>query len=501
VVGGAVSVAIVVFIVYCAIVFAIGWLGLRATHNEQDFWIAGGRLGWLVGGATLAATHISAGTYIGTIGVIYTAGWSFGWLLISIPLGYWFMAAVLAPRFTRVRKLSLPAFMEDRYYSRAVRAVAALIILIAYVVFIQAQIVAGGLIANVTFGIPAVWGMIGFTVILLAYTSFGGMIAVVWTDYFQLAVMVFGVLAALPIALQQVGGFAELITLVQAANPRVFTWQSLPPSLLVTMGLAFFLGSVSSPEKLTRLYVMKDIRTIRRGVLFNTVAIVGINLIVFILALVAIVMFPALPTGDLAMPMITNAVLPAFMGAIMLAAIAAAMMSTVSSLLIVAGSALSYDIWNTLIDRQVTGERRMWVGRAGTAVVGSVPVILLLSGVSQGELVQFIVLLFTGLMAASFFVPVVLGVYWRRGTREGAMAAMLGGMIATFAWKLLGPSSIDPVLPGFLASAILMVSVSLLTAPPPASALAPFFEAKPGEAPGELTGAEPQTVRPVPSSR
>jgi len=470
-----VIVSIVVFVIYCAIVFGIGWLGLRATRDEKDFWIAGGRLGWLVGGATLAATHISAGTYIGTIGVIYGAGWSFGWLLLSIPLGYWFMAAVLAPRFTRVRKLTLPAFMEDRYYSSRVRALAAVIILVAYIVFIQAQIVAGGLIANVTFGIPAIWGMIGFTVILLAYTSIGGMIAVVWTDYFQLAVMGIGVLAALPIAIRQVGGFDELMTLVQAANPRVFTWESLPPSLLITMGLAFMLGSVASPEKLTRLYVMKDMRTIRRGVLLNIVAILVINLIVFMLALVAIVMFPALPTGDLAMPMITHAVLPAFLGAIMLAAIAAAMMSTVSSLLIVAGSALSFDIGHTLLGPAASQERRMWLGRAGTAVVGCIPVLLLLGGVGQGELVQFIVLLFTGLMAASFFVPVVLGVYWRRGTKEGAIASMLGGMIATFSWKLYGSPALDPVLPGFLVSLALMIGVSLVTRPPPRHALEPFF--------------------------
>jgi len=469
---------ICIFGLYFLIVFLIGWVSMRATRDEKDYWIAGGRLGWLVGGATLAATHTSAGTFIGTIGVMYTAGWSFGWLVLSIPIAYWFTAAVLAPRFTRVRELTLPAFMEARYYSKGVRGLAAVIILIATVVYIQAQIVAGGLIANVVFGVPREWGMIGFTGILLAYTIVGGMIAVVYTDFFQLGIMILGVVAALPLAVQRVGGFGALFEHVQAVKPLTFTWQGLPPTLLFTMGLAFTLGSVATPEKLTRLYAMKDMPTIRRGILFAIIVVTGINLCVFMLALVAIVLFPALPTGDLAMPMIARAVLPPVLGTVMLAAITAAMMSTVDSLLIVAGSALSFDIWQNLIDPAISPARRIWIDRLAIAIVGTVPVLLLLGGVAQGTLVQFIVLLFAALMASSFFIPVVLGVYWRRATREGAIASMIGGVTITFLWKMLGPSDIDPVLPGFIASALLMWFVSIATPRPPETAISPYFPSR-----------------------
>lgn len=466
---------VAIFIGYFLVVFAIGWLSLRRTKDESDYWIAGGKLGWFTGGATLAATHTSAGTFVGVIGVMYTAGWSFGWVLLSIPAAYWFVAAVLAPRFTRVRQLTLPAFMEARYYSKGVRGIAAVIVLIATVVYIQAQIVAGGLVANIVFGIPTQWGMVAFTVILLAYTVVGGMVAVVYTDAFQLVIMVLGAVLALPLAVRQVDGFASLLYLVESTKPMVFQWGSMPRSLLFTMGLAFFLGSISTPEKLIRLYAMKDLRTIRRGVLFATVSVTVLNLIVMVLALSAIVLFPELPTGDLAMPMVATAVLPPALGAMMLAAITAAMMSTVDSLLIVAGSALSVDLYQNLIHPEVTPARRMWVDRLGILVVGSVPVVLLLSGVGQGELVQFIVLLFTALMAASFVVPVVGGVLWRRATREGAASAMIGGVTTTFLWKAFGPSTIDPVLPGFLVSAFLWWSVSLITPPPPPDAVAPYF--------------------------
>jgi len=466
-----------VFGTYFLIVFGIGWYSLKQTKNESDYWIAGGKLGWALGGATLAATHTSAGTFIGTIGVMYTAGWSFGWVVLSIPLAYWFVAAVLAPRFTRVRRLTLPAFLEDRYYSKGIRGLSAVIILVATIVYIQAQIVAGGLIANIVFGVPVQWGMIGFTVILLAYTVIGGMIAVVYTDFVQLIIMILGVVLAVPLAIRQVGSVEDLFTYVQAVNPLTFTWAGLPGTLLFTMGLAFMLGSVATPEKLIRLYAMKDMRTIRRGILFAVLVITGVNLLVFILSLASVVLFPVLPTGDLAMPMIARAVLPPTLGALMLAAITSAMMSTVDSLLIVAGSALSYDLFQNLIHPGATERQKVLVGRIGILIVGCIPVLLLLTGVGEGELVQFIVLLFTALMAAAFFMPVVLGVYWRRGTKEGAAAAMIGGVTATFLWKGFGPDTIDPVLPGFLVSAVLMVGVSLVTKPPPEGALEAYFPA------------------------
>ena len=189
------------------------------------------------------------------------------------------------------------------------------------------------------------------------------MIAVVYTDAFQLVVMSLGALFAVPLALRQVGGFGELLTLVESAHPLVFTWETMPATLLLTMGLSFFLGGIATPEKLIRLYAMKDMPTIRRGILFAIIMILSLNSLVFILALCAIVLFPELPTGDLAMPVMATAVLRVTLGA-----------SSCSS--------SSY--------------------------------------------------LFTALMAAAFVMPVVGGVVWRRATKQGAAASMVGGVVATF---------------------------------------------------------------------
>ncbi len=466
----------IIFLGYFLLVFLIGWLSLRWTKSEQDYWIAGGKLGWGIGGATMAATHTSAGTFIGTIGVISAVGWSFGWVLIVIPLAYWFMVAVLAPRFTKVKELTLPAFLQRRYESKTARGVGAVIILIATIVYIQAQIVAGGLVANVVFGLDPTLGMVIFTLILLLYTLVGGMLAVAYTDFLQMIIMVVGTIVAVPLAMSHFDGLSELVFRVESIKPLTFDWSGFPTVLLITMSLAFFLGSVATPEKVVRLYAMKDMRNIRRAILLTIILVTGLNLLVFLLGLTSMVLFPNLPTGDLAMPIIAKTVLPTFIGTIMLAAVTSAMMSTVDSLLLVAGSALSEDIYQNLLHKEATSKRRLFVARIGILIVGIVPLISVLLGFAEGELIQFIVVLFTALMAAGFFTPVVLGILWKRGTKQGAIASMIGGVSVTMLWKGFGDPLIYPVLPGFIVSLACYFIFSIFTRPPGENAWKPYFE-------------------------
>lgn len=464
---------------YLLLTVGLGYVGLRMTKNAEDYFIAGGSIGWAVGGASIASTQMSSGLFIGTIGVVYAVGWSFAWVVFVFPIAYWIMVAVIAPRFTRQRKVSLPDFIQTRYYSKVARVIAAVIILVAFIIYISAQVIAGGIIANVAFGVPVKVGMIGFTVIILLYTVLGGMFAVVYTDFLQMMIMVVGAALAIPAILNHVGGLDNLFALAEGANPQMFSWEGMPPSLLITLSLAFFLGAVARPEQLTRFYAMRDMKTIRRGVGFVIVLVGLAHTLVFVLAIGTTALFPALGNGDLAMPVLAEYALPAFLGTLLLTAVASAMMSTVSSILLVAGTALSHDIFG-IIRPDTSPKRMVTIGRIGTVITGLVPLLLLALGFGEGELIQFIVALFSALMGAVFLIPVVAGVLWRRATREGAIASMVGGLLATVGWKMFGDTGlIDPVVPGFATALVLMVVVSLLSAPPPAEAIDPFFSDEP----------------------
>ena len=142
------------------------------------------------------------------------------------------------------------------------------------------------------------------------------------------------------------------------------------------------------------------------------------------------------------------------------------MMSTVDSLLLVAGSALSEDIYRAVLKPKASQKERLKVARIGIFTVGVIPLLLIVSGIGEGELIQFIVVLFSALMAAGFFVPVVIGLWWRGATKQGAIASMIGGVAVTMLWKALGDPTIDPVLPGFAVALLLFFAVSKVTKPP-----------------------------------
>lgn len=160
------------------------------------------------------------------------------------------------------------------------------------------------------------------------------------------------------------------------------------------------------------------------------------------------------------MPTLASEVLPPFLGSLLLAAITAAMMSTVDSMLLVASSALSQDLWERF--RPDSNPRHAaWVRRIGVACTGAAPLALLLAGVGEGELVQLIVLLFSAMMASCFFAPVVFGLFWKRANERGAIGAMVVGLVACIGWKVGGHPSVDPVIAGVLASSAAFVIGSL----------------------------------------
>jgi Na+/proline symporter len=144
--------------------------------------------------------------------------------------------------------------------------------------------------------------------------------------------------------------------------------------------------------------------------------------------------------------------------------------------MIISAAGLSHDLYGKLIRPHATEAEKLRINRWSVLVVGLIP--LGLTFVDMG-LVQEIVVDYAKIIASFFFVPVLLGLNWRRGTTAGAMASMLGGFTAFMVWWWQGPNypwGIDPIFPGVLSSLALFVGVSAVTRPVPAEALAPFFE-------------------------
>lgn len=468
---------LIVLIVYLAGILMIGIFARRSIKSPQDYWVAGGKLGWFTGGATIAATQMSSGLFIGSIGLAYNVGWTFFWVVFCFPLAYWGLAWFVAPKFKRFGKFTLPDFIGTRFHGNAPRLIAAILIIPAFLVYITAQLKAGGLILNVIYGVPEVTGAVIFFLVIIAYTAVGGMVAVAYTDLVQMIVMIGGALVAVPLVMRSLGGVTETFRIDTLINPKLTGWGGLPPVVLIGLFFAFFIGSFGRPEILTRFYAMKDTKTIRRGILWVFVLVGVAHFLVFLLAMGIRALTPNLPNSDMAMPAIASAYMPGIIGSVLLAAVVAAMMSTVDSILLVASSAFSHDIYDQIIKPGASEKAKLRVAAVATVVVGGLALIMYLAGFGKLTLIQLIVALFSALIGSTFTAPVLLGCLWKRATQAGAIVGMLSGFTLTWIWHFANsPLGLNPVIPGTIVSALLTVVVSLATPKPPQEALAPFFK-------------------------
>jgi Na+/proline symporter len=189
-------------------------------------------------------------------------------------------------------------------------------------------------------------------------------------------------------------------------------------------------------------------------------------------------LFPFLPSADQASSVLASTVMSPLLGSLFLVAMVSAIMSTVNSILLVTGGAFAHDLYKRLINPHASERRLIWVNRVSIVVLGVVP--FWFASMKLAD-VQAIVVEQAKFIASFFFVPVVLGLNWRRGTKEGALWSMVAGFFGCLAWtftfqRAFAIHGIDAVEVGVAFSALTFVLVSRATRPTPAENLRIFFD-------------------------
>lgn len=478
----------VVFAIYLVVIMAISVWSYFRTETEVDFLAAGRSIGPIVGGAVLAATQISAGTFVGTAGRHYLAGvsWWFPWL--GLWTGWLVSAFFVAPKLRRLGALTVPDYISARYGSPKAGALAGALIVISYTIYLVAQFQAGGEIAQVVFGIRPLTAMLIIVASTAVYTLLGGVRSSSWIDFLQTLIMVGALLIAVPVLLDQVAGgdpaaaIRRSLGFLASIDARLVGWYYSPRELLA-FGVAFGLSIAAAPYELTRFYSMRDEKTVRRAIFVSIGFQVVISACILSIGLLMRVLFPNLPSQDQATAVMAFQVLPPVVGALLLVAMLSAIMSTVNSVLLVTGAGVAHDLYGRFIRPQATQKHLVNVNRVAIVVLSLIPLFFALQRLGD---VQGIVLEQAKFIASFFFVPIVIGLNWRRGTAKGAVAAMLGGFVACLVWTLFFQETwfprygIDAVEVGVVTSLLLFVVVSRATRPSPGQDLAPFFEPRAG---------------------
>ncbi len=466
----------VVLVVYLALILGISIWSAFHTKTEVDFIAAGRSIGPIVGGAVLAATQISAGTVVGTLGRHYLTGVSWWYIWFGIWTGWLVSAFWVAPKLRRFGALTVPDYIAARFGSEKARALAAILIVVSYTIYLVAQFQASGEIALAVFGIQPLTAMLILVSSTALYTLLGGVRSSSYIEFVQTLIMVAGLVIAVPVLLSHAGGLGQSVAFLQSLDSRLLGWY-YGPKELAAFGISFGLSIAAAPYEMTRFYSMRDERTVKQAIAISIGFQLIIGVSVMAIGLLTRVLFPNLASSDQASSIMAFEALPPLVGALLIVAMVSAIMSTVNSVLLVTGASVAHDLYGKFIRPHSSQSQLVMVNRISIVILAVIPLFFALQKFAD---VQAIVIEQAKFIASFFFVPVVIGLNWRRGTAAGAVAAMLGGFLACLIWEFtgqrgFGTHGIDAVEVSVATSLVLFVVVSRFTRSGPDENLKIFF--------------------------
>jgi len=464
------------FIIYTVGIITVGLYSARLRKKtSDDFVLANRELGPWASALSASASSESGWVMLGLVGAAYGTGAATFWIIPGIAAGYlfnWFFVAERLRKSTLdTGAVTLPQYIMHRFgpKSPALRFISVVIIAVAMIAYVAAQMNAAGKAFEATFSISYVWGVLAGALIILAYTITGGFRAICWTDIVQAMFMVIALLGMPIVVLFHLGGYGEFLTRIQAASPDLlsFTFGKAGFTLLgfIVGYLGIGLGYPGQPHVLSRFMASRDKNTIRRGRVIALTWMVLSYLGAVLFGLFARAYYGTISDPEQALPLACGDLLPPLLGGFVIAAIVSAICSTADSQLIVVSSTLSRDIWS-LFKKNQTGEsedfrKTQWTDRLVLILLAVLSIVL---AASESRVIFEFVLYAWSVLGAAFGPVVILGLMWKGANKAGAIAGMLTGFVVTVVWKNI-PALKDAVyelVPAFILAFLAVVIVSLL---------------------------------------
>ena len=480
------AIGILVFGIYLLVVVLIGIAAARYQKTEEDFWVAGRRFGLVI----LVMANVAAIMHGGSIlsGIAFTG--AFGGFAVTPFLSFAAGIAVvffwIAKKLRRSGGFTLPDYMGDRFDSRTLRAWSALVVAFSSIIYLIAQIRGMAFILEGLLDVPFLWGVLLGTMIFVLYVALGGLLAIVWTNIAQFIFMWAGLLILLPPLLDRVGGWTTMMTSVEVAAPG---WTSLTGTgwsglYMVSWFILWFVAYSTRLEFVTKMYAARDDRVARLSLPWTALLIILFILYgnIYLGAAARLLVWDQVVSPDQAFPVMVQMLLSPAMAAFALTGIASAAMSTTDSLLLMSGSVIAHDLMRKCHDepKGIVRDEGYYlrISRISIVVIGAIACICAIPDLA---LLLQIVSYAVAIVGSAFFFPLVFGLNVRRISREAALASSIGGVCMTVFWilaVLLGQAwaqGLHPIIPGLATAGILMLVVTMRTAPVKNEALQKFF--------------------------
>lgn len=447
-----------IFIAYAVLILGVGlWVSRdKKGHekNAEDYFLASKSLPWWAIGASLIAANISAEQFIGMSGSGFALGLaiaSYEWMaaITLIIVGKYFL-----PIFIEKGLYTIPEFVEKRFSTNLKTILAVFWIGLYVFVNLASVLYLGSLALETIMGIPMIYGVIGLALFAAAYSLYGGLSAVAWTDVIQVVFLVLGGLVTTYIALNTVsdgqGVIAGAKTVYEAAPERfAMIFDETNPYYDMLPGIGVLLGGMwvanlyywgFNQYIIQRTLAAKSLKEAQKGILLAAGLKLVIPLIVVVPGIAAYVMvndpeimarlgvgglnnMPTLEQADKAYPWLLQ-FLPTGMKGVAFAALAAAIVSSLASMLNSTSTIFTMDIYKQYINKNASDRTTVNVGRISAAValiIGSI-MAPLLGGIDQAF--QFIQE-YTGIVSPGILAVFMLGLFWKKTTNKAAIVGAL----------------------------------------------------------------------------
>jgi sodium/pantothenate symporter len=482
------NLALASFLAYTGLLLAIGLWSYRLVEKvpiaryEEEFYTAGRGLGGIMVALVIASGMASAGTFIAGPGMCYAYGYS--WVLINVMQsflslmllgGVGLMVGLAARRVNLVTYLDL---YKARYRDRTLVLIMAGLVTLLLIPYMATQFVGAARVIVQMTGVsyPAALAL-GSGVVVL-YCVLGGMRGAVVATLLQGIVITVGTVLLFAGTLRAAGGFARSTQAIAALDPSLLspTAQGAFPWAFV-FSIACLSGylAAGSPHGMLAALSYKNTTALKRGIWLGTILLFVWTLLLCLAGVMGRAIVKDLVVADEIAPWLAMNVLPGPLAGLVLAGVVAGIQTTVAAMAIVITSSVARNVVHEL-GLELTPQQMKTLSRVTmTSCLGAAIVLAL----AQPPLVQWIILFALGGIGASAFAPIVVGMYWRRGNRWGALAAVGCGMtlyvLAFTAAPQIGLLGMHPSVPCTAAAVVVYVLVSLATPPPPEDVLRTFW--------------------------
>ncbi len=468
-----------IFLVYLLINVVIGFISGKkksSLSQEKQFFIGGRKMNGLILAMTVTATYTSVSSFIsgpGAAGLTY--GYAQVWIsAIQIPVTFLVLGTLgnkLAIVSRRTGAVTIVGFLKARYKSDVLVIVTSILMVAFFIAQMIGQFTGGATLISSITGLNHIWSLIIFGIVVIVYTAFGGFTAVVLTDTIQGIIMCIGTFLFLFFVLKSGGGLSGIDSGLQKNLPEVYDnlFAKYKPGTLLSFWVLVGFGTLGIPQTAVRGMGFKNTKSLHSamwiGAVVSTFIIVGMHLAgVWAGALVDKV---NLPTSDYFVPYIVQKIMPVGIAGIFLAAPMAAVMSTADSLLLLATATILKDLWKTYIIKDepkklVFYEKNIKI--VSTIFTFCLGLLVIFLTINPPDIIFFLNLFALGGLECSFFWPLVGGLFWKKGTKQAAVASSIGAIaVYILCHYFVHIAGINAVVWGLLAGGIIYFAVGSLT--------------------------------------